>query len=397
LTCERASEPTLAGLARRRVLLLFPHMVVAGGALNYMLKLVELLEAGGAVVGILTMQVDRSRYRGMLSDRVELIDLCGPLTSQLAYWVLFPLWQRRINQKIRQWRPDVLMPQVFPANWWAWLFKQKNAGPAVVWVCPEPSAFIHSRDWINALRPFWKRWFARLLNPLLTFADLRLCRQADRIIANSTFTAEAIARIYQRRADAIAYPAIDFRVFHAEGGTERLDALVTVAKLSRFKRVDFLLRVFAKVLQRYPRLVYHIVGRGEEEDMLRQLVANLGIADRVVFHRDMDNAQLAELHRSARLFLHGSVAEPFGMAPLEAIACGTPVIAHNSGGPTEFINTSCGRLIDSVSEDRWCEEITGFLSLLEREPGFFSGVAENARRFSWEKTLQPALRLVAEI
>jgi D-inositol-3-phosphate glycosyltransferase len=116
----------------------------------------------------------------------------------------------------------------------------------------------------------------------------------------------------------------------------------------------------------------------------------------VRFHGGLDNEQLAALHRRSRLFLHGSIEEPFGMAPLEAIACNTPVIAHRSGGPLEFVNDSCGRLIDSLCEERWSEEISDFLSKLEDDPDYFKGVSENARKFSWESTLSPVIQLIAD-
>jgi glycosyltransferase involved in cell wall biosynthesis len=84
------------------------------------------------------------------------------------------------------------------------------------------------------------------------------------------------------------------------------------------------------------------------------------------------------------------------MAPLEAIACNTPVIAHRSGGPMEFVNETCGRLIDSFSSEKWSEEITEFLSILAADPEYFLRVAENAQRFSWESTLSPLMQLIAD-
>ncbi len=386
------SDESLQG---QRILLLFPHMVSAGGALNYMLKLAELLRGKGATVGILTLQVDMNRY-GCCQSGIEILTVRGPLTSSLFYWVFFPFWQQKLSRKILDWNPDVLVPQVFPANWWAWLHKRKYGKTPIVWVCQEPSAFIHSRNWIDALQPAWKKHLALILNPVLVRTDLRLNRLSDKVVTNSHFTADMIERIYHRKADAIAYPGIDFSQFSPAPQVKKETLIVTVAKLSRFKRVDFLLQVFALVLEQHPGLVYHIVGRGEDEDQLRDLAEKLNISESVKFHGGLDNQQLADLLRRATLFLHGSVEEPFGMAPLEAIACSTPVIAHRSGGPLEFVNESCGRLIDSLSAEKWSEEITEFLSTLAANPEYFSSVAENAERFSWELTLEPLLQLIAE-
>jgi glycosyltransferase involved in cell wall biosynthesis len=338
------------------------------------------------------MKVDPAKY--VPPSGVEMIILDGgPVTSSMRYWLLLPYWQMRLHGKITAWRPDVLLPQVFPANWWGWFYRYLHQSPRVVWVCQEPSAFIHSRAWIAALVPFWKRYLAVVLRPLLSMVDLSLSRYCDAVAANSRYTAGQVESVYGVTPDAIAYPAIDVSVFYP-GGAEGRTGIVTVAKLTRFKRIDFLLRVFALVLQKCPGLTYHIVGRGEELEALKSLAEELGIAAQVSFHSSLDNAGLAELHRRSLLFLHGSVEEPFGMAPLEAIACGTPAVAHRSGGPKEFISDGCGRLIDSLSEETWCEEICRFLELLGSDRAYFERVAEGARDFTWGKTLLPIVTLV---
>jgi len=389
---DLASQPGLGG---KRVLMLFPHMVTPGGALNYMLKLSELLVLKGATLGILTLQADMEKYGSIKG--VEILRIDGPLTSEIVYWLFFPFWQKKIRRKILDWQPDVLVPHVFPANWWAWLHKKRESAIPVVWICPEPSAFIHSQDWIEALKPFWKKYMARAMKPVLAFADIKLSRFSDKIVVNSKYTAGMLEKVYHRKADAVAYPGIDLIEFHPENSIEKQEIIVTVAKLSKFKRIDFLLQVFSRLLKRYPQLVYHIVGQGEEEKSLKKLAAELHISDKVIFHGITDNQHLAALHQRALLFLHGSIAEPFGMAPLEAIACNTPVIAHSSGGPLEFVNDSCGRLIDSLSKEKWCEEIDNFLSRLKANPEYFRGIEENARKFSWDSTLAPALLLISNV
>jgi glycosyltransferase involved in cell wall biosynthesis len=381
-------------LRGKRILLLFPHAVTPGGALHYAVKLAELLAKEGATVGFLTLRIDTGRYK--LPAGIDILSVVGPLTSELRYWLLLPLWQAKINRMMNGWAPDVLVPQVFPANWWAWLYKLVNRRMKIVWVCPEPSAFIHSRNWINAITPFWKRYLAIMARPFFSMLDIALSRFSDRIVANSAFTAGLIDKIYGRKSDAIAYPAIDFRIFHP-GSAEKKNEIISVAKLSRFKRVDFLLRVFSLLLKSNPDLTYHIVGRGEDEEALKAATEKLGISSRVRFHGNVDNDRLADLYRQSMLFLHGSIEEPFGMAPLEAIACGTPVIAHKSGGPLEFVNNGCGRLIDSLTEERWSEEISAFLTMLKGDAEYFGSVSSNAQKFVWNSTLLPIARLISDL
>ena len=196
-------------LEGRRILLLFPHMVTPGGALAYTLRLAEQLRARGAAVGILTLRADREAMA--VPPGVEIVCLDGPLTSSLGYWLFFPFWQGRIDRAIGAWRPDVLVPQVFPANWWGWLFKRNHRTMKLAWICHEPSAFIHSEAWIRALRPWWKSLLARGLRPVLARLDVSLARHCDRSLANSRFTAAEMKRVYGLDADGIARPGIDMQ------------------------------------------------------------------------------------------------------------------------------------------------------------------------------------------
>jgi len=375
-----------------RILLLFPHMVASGGALTYMLKLAGQVSNQGATVGILTMQVDPGRFP--IPPGVDVISLEGPLTSSLRYWALLPFWQSRLNRTIADWKPDLLIPQVFPSNWWGWLYKRKHPEVKLAWICQEPSAFIHSQAWIKALEPWWKSRMAMTLRPLLAAIDVPLARFSDRIIANSRFTATEVERVYQRTADAVACPGIEFPDT-LDGELRKERSLITVARLSKFKRIDFLLEVFAEVLKSFPELTYHIVGTGEDEAPLRERAQGLGIASRVIFHGAVDWQTLDSLYRRSCLFLHGSVNEPFGMAPLEAISWGTPVVAHKSGGPTEFVTDRCGRLVDSLEVDTWAEEIGNYLGFLFTHPDVTNQVRDAVRHFDWRISLSPALEVIA--
>lgn len=381
-------------LAGKRLLILFPHMTVPGGALNYTLKLARFLSDKGATVAILTLKCNAVKYAH--SPGVELLSIDGPLTSSIWYWSLLPLWQTRLNSRITAWQPDLIIPQIFPANWWGWLYKRSHPKLKLIWICHEPSAFIHSPTWIAALHPFWKRWLAAVLQPLLAAIDIRLSRYTDSLLANSNYTVGMAQMVYAREADAVLYPGIDLSLFRP-GSCKARSGIVMVAQLTRFKRVDFLLRVFAELSKQHPELIFNIVGRGEHEKSLQALAVELGVASRVIFHGSLDNESLVRLYQRSQLFLHGSIEEPFGIAPLEAIACGTPAIAHRSGGPLEIIDDSCGRLIDSLSVQAWSTEVSEFIFTLKRQPEYFDSVHRRAESYAWQNTLTPVVPIIQRL
>jgi hypothetical protein len=95
--------------------------------------------------------------------------------------------------------------------------------------------------------------------------------------------------------------------------------------------------------------------------------------------------------------LHGAFNEPFGMAPLEAIASGTPVVAHKSGGLQEFISERSGKMVDSDDPKIWGKVCADYLELILAQPDFHNEVRASARQFDWNITLKPALEIIAKV
>jgi glycosyltransferase involved in cell wall biosynthesis len=198
----------------------------------------------------------------------------GPLTSELRYWLLSPIWQRRVEALAMSWQPDVLIPQVFPSNWWGWRIRRRHPQLRLLWICHEPSAFIHSARWIAALRPSWKRWAAKGLQPFTRRIDLAGVRHSDTILGNSEASRQLGIDVYGAVDEGPAYPGVALERFPMNP-REREDLLVTSGLLSGFKRIDFLIDVLVGLRTLRPGFRLQIVGEGPEEAPLKARVARL--------------------------------------------------------------------------------------------------------------------------
>lgn len=156
--------------------------------------------------------------------------------------------------------------------------------------------------------------------------DARTATGVDSFIANSAFVARRIRKAYRREA-AVIYPPVDVAAFTPGGAKD--DFYVTASRLVPYKRLDAIVAAFAAMPGR--RLV--VVGDGPER---RRLAALAGPNVQLVGHLPFD--ALRDKLRRARAFIFAA-EEDFGIAPVEAQACGTPVIALARGGATE---TVCG-------------------------------------------------------
>jgi glycosyltransferase involved in cell wall biosynthesis len=164
----------------------------------------------------------------------------------------------------------------------------------------------------------------RLLMHYMRLWDTRTSNGVDWFVANSRFIARRIRKVYSRHA-MVVYPPVDVDAF--EVTEQKSDYYVSVSRLVPYKRVDVLVKAFAMMLNR--RLF--VVGEGPELSTLKSEatpnVTFLGRQPAEAVKRYLENAK-------AFVF---AAQEDFGIAPVEAHACGTPVIAYGKGGVAETV------------------------------------------------------------
>lgn len=154
--------------------------------------------------------------------------------------------------------------------------------------------------------------------------DLRNSTKVDRYVANSAYVAERIRRCYGREASVI-YPPVDVDKFTECG--EKADYYLAVSRLVSYKRLDIIAAAFAGMPDK--RLI--IVGDGPEKAKVTDAAG-----PNVKLLPYQPEAEIQHLMQKARAFVFAA-DEDFGIVPVEAQACGTPVIAYARGGVLESV------------------------------------------------------------
>jgi glycosyltransferase involved in cell wall biosynthesis len=172
--------------------------------------------------------------------------------------------------------------------------------------------------------------------------------------------------------------------------------LVSVGRLIPRKGITTLLEALAAVpgaellLAGGPPLAS--LGSDDEARRLMFLADELGVADRVRFLGSIPHADVPALLRSADVYVTPPWYEPFGMAALEAIACGVPVIATAVGGLTEtVIDGVTGLLVPPAESGPLAAAISALLSMPERRARIARAAVSHARRYSWERVTREIL------
>lgn len=167
----------------------------------------------------------------------------------------------------------------------------------------------------------------QLLAVQLRLWDVVSSVRVDRFIANSKFVAHRIKRFYGRDSEVIHPPISDFYLKQTSPETERHhEYYLSVGAFVRYKRFDLAIEA-CKRLDR--KLV--IIGSGQQETALKKLAGpNVEFID-----NPSDDTLLKHMRQAKALIFPG--VEDFGMTGVEAIACGTPVIALRQGGSLDFV------------------------------------------------------------
>jgi glycosyltransferase involved in cell wall biosynthesis len=165
---------------------------------------------------------------------------------------------------------------------------------------------------------------ARLILHYIRIWDLRTANGVDQFIANSAYIARRIHRAYRREA-IVVHPPVDVGRFTAR--LDKEDFYFTASRLVPYKRVDLIVEAFAQMPQR--RLI--VIGDGPEMARIRKLAG-----PNVTLLGFQPTAVLRDHLQRARAFVFAA-EEDFGILPVEAQACGTPVVAFGKGGALETV------------------------------------------------------------
>jgi glycosyltransferase involved in cell wall biosynthesis len=170
-----------------------------------------------------------------------------------------------------------------------------------------------------------------------------------------------------------------------------------VGRLVDWKRLDFVLQALAKI----PGAHLEVIGDGPMRGPWTELAANIGIADRVHWLGWLPQPECAErLHGSVALLLP-SIYECGGAVVLEAMACGIPVVATAWGGPADYLNPSCGILVDPSNPQVILDGFARAMQTLLADSALCTQLGAAGRQrvetyFDWNEKIDQMLKIYSQ-
>ncbi len=231
-----------------------------------------------------------------------------------------------------------------------------------------------------------KGWIVKWILHYIRLWDARTANGVDSFVANSQFIARRIKKVYRRNA-TVVYPPVNVDGFRP--GDRRDDFYLAASRMVPYKKIDLIVEAFSMMPGR--KLV--VIGDGPDFNKIaRKSAKNVELLG-------YQNSEMLKDYMQRARALVFAAKEDFGILPVEAQACGTPVIAYGKGGARETIkglemDEPTGIFFSEQTVESVCEAVKRF----EKEEHRISSTAcrENAKRFSEERFRAEFLAFVDE-
>jgi len=231
-----------------------------------------------------------------------------------------------------------------------------------------------------------KSWIARWILHQIRIWDTRTANGVDLFVANSEFIARRIHKVYRRSATVI-YPPVDLQNYTLY--EQKQEFYLTASRLVPYKRIDLIVEAFSQMGDR--SLV--VIGEGDQMAKIRAKASS-----NIKFLGHLEPESLREYMQKARAFVFAA-EEDFGITPVEAQACGTPVIAYGRGGVCESVRgLDCDRPTGVFFGEQTVASIcAAVLEFEQNSDRILPKIChENAMRFSTERFQSEFLEFVEQ-
>lgn len=356
-----------------RVAIVHDYLTQYGGAERVAEALAEMFPAAP----IYTLFYDPQKTRGRFEERTiaesfwARVPVLGRVIrnhNQLFFWLL-PMAVERFD--LRGYDLVISSSATFAKG------ARKSPAALHICYCHTPTRYLWD-DVRKYVTGFYAIPFVRLVGGIFLWMvrrwDRRAAERPDVFIANSKHTAAKIKAAYGRDAQAVIYPPVDVEWWRAASGgvpAKKRDYVLMVGRMLAYKRFDIGIEASRRL-----GVPLKIVGEGREFERLRK-----SAPQHVEFLGWLPDAALAKLYAHARALLMPQV-EDFGIVAVEALACGTPVIAYGRSGAAEIVRDGENGIL--VSQ----QTVEAFIEALRRlgHSNFDQeAIRASAERFSKER------------
>ncbi|MTJ32268.1 glycosyltransferase [Aphanizomenon sp. UHCC 0183] len=233
--------------------------------------------------------------------------------------------------------------------------------------------------WLKRLTniPYWVMAYGIEAWDIQNTSVIKALHHADLILAISSYTRDRLIKEQNLDPNKIVILPCQFEpsrfqpapkpayLLEKYGLRREQPIVLTVARLAeveRYKGYDQILQALPQIRQQIPDIHYILVGKGNDETRIKQLITQLGLQDCVTLAGFIPDEQLCDYYNLCDIFAMPSKKEGFGIVYLEALACGKPVLGGNQDGATDALcHGKLGALVNPDDVDEIAQTIIQIL------------------------------------
>ncbi|MBD2020132.1 glycosyltransferase family 4 protein [Leptolyngbya sp. FACHB-36] len=394
-----------------RVLIVAEHASAQfGGEAALPLHYFRVLRQRGIPVWLMVHERTREELTARFAEEVDrlyfvpdtalhrwLWQLSKPLPSRLSYFtvgfvlrLITQLVQRRLIKQVIQTHQISVIHQPMPVSPKEPSMIFGMGVPVVIGPMnggmDYPPAFRQMQSRLTQLTVAAGRQFSNLLNLLMPGK-----RQAAVLLVANQRTEAALPSGLSGQVIQLVENGVDLSVWKPEPSLQPQQddcptQFVFIGRLVDWKAVDLLLSAVRQVTV---PIALDIIGEGVERAALEQQAAELGLSSIVQFAGWLSQADCAQRLEQADALVLPSLMECGGAVVLEAMAMGKPAIATNWGGPADYLDASCGILVEPTSRQDFIDGLAAAMTQLATSPDLRRSMGQAGRqrvldRFDWE-------------
>ncbi len=249
-------------------------------------------------------------------------------------------------------------------------------------------ATVHGSDIFQIARYPGGRWVTR-----------QVLKRCDYVAAVSRALMEAVIAIgVNPQKIRVISNGVNTEVFAPPGDECREHTILYVGSLIERKGVKYLILSLPEIFQNFPDYRLTLIGDGPQLQILRTMVNELGMADRVEFLGFVEHEEVRKRMQRARLVVLPSIEEAQGVVLLESLSCGTPVVASQVGGIPDVISPDVGILVPPATP----AALSKAIQLILENPALWANMSLCAREravlyFDWNVIARQLVALYAQV
>jgi glycosyltransferase involved in cell wall biosynthesis len=254
-----------------------------------------------------------------------------------------------------------------------------------------PAAFRHTESAVSRAAIGFGRGLSNFFNSLLPGK-----KRADVMLVANERTRLALPSGIRGRVIELAENGVQLATWNRGCSAQRASRprFVFLGRLVDWKALDIVI----EALSRAPQAELTVIGDGPMREPWRQATERYDVSERVEFTGFLPQAECAPHLRDALALVLPSIYECGGAVVLEAMASGTPVIATRWGGPADYLDASCGFLVEPSSREAMVDGFAAAMARLIAEPRLRNELGTKGRerveqQFDWEKKIDRTLEI----